>query len=150
MKTKFGAAMVVVAALSAPAALAGPFSDELSRCIVGKTSAADKIILARWFTVVYAAHPSLYGVIAVDPSQLESIDRDLAALFMRLITVDCLSEARMAISTEGNSAIEASFNVLGQAAALELVQNSEVNVALMRFGNYVDAAALEQAFPELR
>ena len=73
------------------------------------------------------------------------ISRKTAEMMQRLLTASCQSEAQQALKYEGNAAIEASFNVLGQVAARELFSNSQVAAGLSDLTKFVDTEKLKAA-----
>lgn len=150
MRTGLVAALALSTTLCVSQTQAGVFTDDLGRCLIGKLTGDDKVILVRWLTVVYAAHPALVGIATIDASKVEAIDQSMAGMFMRLMTVDCVDAARTAIQNEGVGAIGASFGVLGQSAGAELMVDPAVGAAGMRFGSHLDNAELQRVFPEIQ
>lgn len=138
----FGLALLPAAA---PPAAAGPAVDALSNCLVLNTSGADRVLLMRWVLFAFAAHPQAGQSITVDPAQMEGINRDLAALFMALLTERCVNETRAAFQAEGGAAFEGAFAILGQVAAQELSLAPEVTATMTGFLQHIDEAKLTSA-----
>ena len=69
----------------ATGAHAGPFSDEMSKCLVRSTSDADKTLLIRWIFTAIATHPDVKELSNVTPAVSEQLSKDAANLFADLI-----------------------------------------------------------------
>jgi hypothetical protein len=126
-------AFLVLALEARVARAAGPYTDDLSKCLVRSTSAADKSVLVQWIFATMALHPDVKWLTSASGAQRADLNKKAGALFQRLLTGSCLSEARQALQFEGQSALEASFSVLGQVAARELFTNPEVAAGMAGF-----------------
>jgi len=124
---------------------AGPYTDDLSKCLVKQTSEADKTLLVQWMFAMATLHPAVKSMSAISEAQRTEISRKTAEMMQRLLTASCQSEAQQALKYEGNAAIEASFNVLGQVAARELFSNSQVAAGLSDLTKFVDTEKLKAA-----
>ncbi len=134
--------LVVLAA--APRALAGPYTDELGKCLVESTTPAEKTALVRWIFAMMALHPDVQSVSAVTPQQRTAISKQTAQLFQRLLTEACATEVRQAIRYEGQATIQTSFQLLGQVAARELFMHPKVADGLTEFAKYVDQDKIKE------
>jgi len=135
-----------LAMLWAPVSFAaGPYTDELSKCLVKSTTDADKTLLVQWMFAMATLHPAVKSMSAMSAAQRTKISRDTAGVMEHLLTVSCRPEALQALKYEGNGAIEASFNVLGQVAARELFANPQVAVGVSELGKFVDEDKLKKA-----
>ena len=121
------------------------YTDELSKCLVNSTTAADKTLLVEWMFATASLHPAVQSVATVSDSTRDTLNRALAGVVQRLLTVSCKSEARLAIKYEGNGALEASFGILGQVAARELFGDPKVSAGVSAFGQYMNAEELQKA-----
>jgi hypothetical protein len=137
--------VVVVQALAVGRVFAGPYTDELSKCLVSSTTNADRTLLVRWMFAMATLHPAVKSMATVSDSQRTELNRKVAGLMEHLLTVSCQSAARQAVKFEGTGAIEASFNVLGQVAGRELFSNPEVAAGLGDLEKFVDANKLKKA-----
>ncbi len=124
------------------AAKAGPTVDAMANCLVMNTTGAERVMMIRWITFAFAAHPSVSTSVQIDASQIEPTDREVAALFTALLTERCPNETRAAYQAEGQAAIEGAFNVLGTVASSELMMAPEVSGAMTGFTAYIDETAL--------
>lgn len=140
------ASLAALSCLAAPAAQAGPFTDDMSKCLLTSTSAGDRENLVRWIFVAAAAHPAVSPVISVNDGQRDGAFRAVADLFVRLLTEDCQQQVRSAVEMEGEGAIEQSFQVLGELAGRELFNDPQVNAVVAELTKYIDVEKLNAAF----
>lgn len=149
MKKRNLISIVVAAAfslsLSAPAR-AGTYGDTLTKCLVEKTTPADKTVLVKWMFAMMSLHPEVSKLSATTKEVRTQSSKDAARMFEKLLTVTCLDETRTAVKYEGGSIIEQSFNQLGQVAARELFSNQRVAGGMAEFATYIDKKAMEKAF----
>lgn len=136
------AAAALVAALSGYAQ-AGPYGDELSKCLVESTTAADRVDLVKWMFTAAAAHPAVKPLASVSNEVLDDANKRMGALLMRLMTETCRAPAEKAVRFEGAQTIEAGFQLLGQVAGKELFASPEVSAALSRMDSYIDMEKLK-------
>jgi len=111
---------------------------------------ADKHALVKWMFATAALHPDVRSIASVSTEQREEINRNLAALFERLLTVACRKEAKEALQFEGPSTMESSFQVLGQVAGRELFTDPEVASGLTNTLKYIDKKKLQELAPPAR
>lgn len=125
------------------ATVAGPYADELGKCLVESTSQRDRVDLVRWMFSAAALHPAVKPISAVTAEQLNEASKVTATLFMRLLTETCRAETKDALQYEGTSTIETAFSVLGQVAGREMFSSPEVAEGLALLEKYVDSEELE-------
>lgn len=99
---------------------AGPYGDDLGKCLVNSTTSTDKRGLVKWMLAKAALHPDVKLITALSTQQYEALNKATSTMFERLLTKTCNQQAQQAVKFEGESAIESSFQILGQAAAREL------------------------------
>jgi len=149
MKTKQRCCLTVITVFSVlilkQPAYAGPYSDDLTRCIVESTTATDRIEFVKWMFVAMSVHPAVKSLSSTSEEQLESENKKTADLFMRLLTVSCREKAEKAIKYEGNVAIQTSFKILGQISAQELFANPDVAKAINGLEEYFDEEKLKSS-----
>ena len=140
-----GAALLFTAALASVCekAAAGPYADDLSRCLVSATSPEDKNTLVKWVFSIASLHPALGSVSAVTSAQRTHMDREVAALFEALLTERCKKQTQSAVRYEGEKTIGTAFEVLGQAAMMELFSDAAVANGLGAFAEHLDQKKLE-------
>jgi len=146
MHRKIGAALILAAALAGLSgkAVAGPYSDDLAKCLVSSTSADDKSTLVKWVFSIASLHPALGSVSAVTASQRTQTDKDVAALFEALLTQRCKKQTQEAVRYEGETTIGTAFEVLGQAAMMELFADPAVAKGLGSFTEHMDPKKLDR------
>ena len=138
----FRVAALGLIAFASPS-FAGVFTDDLSRCLVEKTSAEDKTALVQWIFVAMAQHPSVASMTKITPAQVEQHNKQAGELFMRLLTETCVDTSKKAIKYEGAVAIQSAFQVLGQAAAGELFVHPDVTKVMSGLEEFLDSKKLE-------
>jgi hypothetical protein len=137
-----GALTVVFVVLPAHAGL---YTDDLSRCLVEKTTAEDKNALVRWVITTSALHPAVQPVAKVSAEARARANRDTARIFERLLTRSCLDQTRQAVKYEGAAAIQSGFQTLGQVAMAELFADPKVAEGLGELDKQLDVARLREA-----
>ncbi|MGI8841512.1 MAG: hypothetical protein ACR2F8_12135 [Caulobacteraceae bacterium] len=139
MKRALMAVMAAVAVLGGTTtASAGVYADDLSRCLVSSTSDADSAMLVRWMFSSLSANPVLKAMTTVTEGQREAYNKAVAALFERLLTVDCRKPYVEALKYEGGTVTETSFGVLGGAAVRGLMNQKDVAAQLQKLSTYLD------------
>jgi len=131
--------------LEPPVFAAGPYADELSKCLVRSTTTQDKTDLVQWIFATMALHPGVKSLATVSADQRSELNRKTARLFEKLLTESCLSQTREAVKYEGAATFQASFGVLGQAAVRELFADASVAGGSTAFGKEFDEKKLKDA-----
>ncbi len=137
--TRLLTAIMASITLAAPAA-AGLYTDDLSRCLVAKATDADRIVFMRWMFGAIASHPAVAGMTTLTAAQHRQLNLDGAHLFERLMIVDCRPQVIAALKNEGSSAMEVSFQVLGQVAGRGLFNDPAVAEQTRGMATMVDPA----------
>lgn len=137
-----GVAGLLVLAV-APSAFAGPYSDEMAKCLVSSTSEDDKNYLVKWMFAAAAMHPAVKSISSISDAQRNELNMKTAKLFEKLLTESCKTQLQTAIKYEGPSTIESAFQVLGQVAARGLFSDPSVNGFIAQLGNHIDKQKLE-------
>lgn len=130
----------------ASAAYAGPYGDDLSRCLVGSTTSEDKSLLVRWIFHALALNPTVAPMTEIPADKREEVDRKTAGLFEKLLTETCLTETQLAVKYEGSATVGESFKLLGQVAATEIFSDPAVAKGTEKFTTYIDAERMEKLF----
>lgn len=118
--------------------MAGVFTDDLSRCIIGKTSDADKVELMRWMFSSVTRDPALASMTTLTQAERDKINKSTAQLYDRLILVDCRSAAIAAIKNEGIEALHESGKALGAAAATKMFSSPAGQAELEKYSDFMD------------
>ena len=142
MKTLIRVTAIGLIALGTPA-FAGVYTDDLSRCLVEKTTKEEKTALVQWIFVAMAQHPSVSALQKVTAEDVRLYNSKAGALFTKLLTETCVETSKKAIKYEGAVAIQAAFQVLGQAAAGELFVHPDVTKVMSGLEEFLDGNKLE-------
>ena len=129
--------------LSEKRIMAGPFEDDMSRCLVMATSSKDNSLLGRWLVRVYGEHGDSKDITNLSDYNKELIDKDVARLFTRLLSEDCKVETKKALKFEGDAVMFNAFKVLGEVASKELIEDKNVSKAINKFTQYIDYGKLK-------
>lgn len=129
--------------LASPSVFAGPYADEMAKCLVTSTSESDKNFLVKWMFAAAALHPAVKSISSVTDAQRNELNVKTAKLFERLLTESCKKQVQTAIKYEGQSTIESAFQVLGQVAARGLFSDPAVNGFIAQLGNHIDKQKME-------
>lgn len=138
-----GAALLLASA----AAQAGPYTDDLSKCLVRSTSEQQKAVLVEWVFAIAALHPSVKPLSSVTDAKRNDLSKNVADLFTTLLTDTCRKETQDAVKYEGPAAIQTSFALLGQVAMTDLFSNPDVAKGMGAFSQYLDRSKFDSVFP---
>lgn len=76
---------------------------------------------------------------------MDAANRQTGEMVMKILTESCPKQAEKAIQYEGASALETSFEVLGQVAGQELFSSPEVAAGMAGLVEYLDENRLKAA-----
>ena len=134
-----GATLLTAGLLAAGPSGAGPYSDDLAKCMVKSSTPADRAEFVRFLFSAMAQHPDVASMAKISPQQMEATLKGTGELIQRLLLQSCRSEAQQAIHFEGMQSIFFGFQFYGQAMAAELLGNPIVAAKLKDLNNYLDA-----------
>lgn len=138
-------AILAACCLSAIPAVAGPYGDAMSKCLVNSTSTADRTLLVQWMFATAALHPDVRSLSAASDAERDKLNRQMGALVERLLSQACTSETKAAVQYEGRGTLENSFNALGQVAGRELFSDPSVSKSMGNFAKYLNEKKLSEA-----
>ncbi|TXH74986.1 hypothetical protein [Thiobacillus sp.] len=147
---RVGQATLLALALNAGAAQAGPYSDDLAKCLVESTTTTDKNALVKWMFATAALHPAVKSIASITDAERAKSTRSTAELFVKLLTESCRAQAQQAVKYEGATALQTGFQILGQVAARELFADPNVAQGLAELEQYIDSRKIEQALAPQR
>ena len=124
------------------AATAGPYADDLAKCLVSSTTENDRIQLVRWMFSAASLHPAVEPISSVTAADLDAANKTIADLVVKLLTDSCRAQTKDAIKYEGSATLETAFSVLGQVAGQELFTSPEVAAAMAGLEHHMDAEKL--------
>jgi hypothetical protein len=119
-------------------AAAGPYADEMGRCLVKATTAEDRGTFMRWLFASMALHPQVASMAAVSAEQRDDLNKRTAALIQRLLTESCRAETQRAVKNEGAATIQTAFQSFEQAAVGDLFSDPHVAAGMKDLMKYVD------------
>ena len=122
---------------------AGPYIDELAKCLVESTSTEDRTELVKWLFATATRHPSVSEMTVVSDEVLAQKNIMIGALVKRLLADSCKTQAEQAYNYEGDRVIENSFEVLDSVAGQELFSSPKVAAAFANLANYLDPEKLK-------
>lgn len=143
MKTAATLCATLALLLGTPAAQAGPYGDDLSKCLVSSTSDAERTVLMKWIFSAIALHKDAAPYVDMPADVRAGITRDAAGMFMTLLTERCKAQTHEAFKYEGQAAIGNAFQVLGQVASQGLFTDPAVAAGLADLTGQVDADKLK-------
>ena len=73
---------------------AGPYGDDLSKCLVKSSTEQDKNLLVEWIFYAIALNPQLAPVTNISAKQHDEVDKNTAKMFEKLLTDSCLAETQ--------------------------------------------------------
>ncbi|MGB9191170.1 MULTISPECIES: hypothetical protein [unclassified Acinetobacter] len=146
--TRMGCSILMAIAVmgATQVAMAGPTVDQLSKCLVKSTTAADKTTVLQWTFVALSAHPELKKFSNVNEEQRTQLDKNLAQVLQRILVEQCSAQTKAVIAAEGVQAVGDSFQELGQITGEEILENPEVKSQLKGVLRYVDLNKLVMTF----
>jgi hypothetical protein len=134
--------------LATSVALAGPYTDDLAKCLVDSTTAQDRVTLVRWMFIAFAAHPSVASLTTIQPADVDKANAEFGNITMRLLTESCREKTKTAVKFEGLISIQASFQTLGQVAGFELGNSPEVQARMAGIQTQVDSSRIKALLEE--
>ena len=136
---------VSVCGLSISPAHAGPYSDDLAKCLVESTTTSDKNALVKWMFAMAVLHPAVKSIASITEAERTQSSRGTAQLFERLLTESCRTQTQQAVKYEGAAALQTGFQMLGQVAARELFADPNVARGLADLENHIDSQKMKRA-----
>jgi hypothetical protein len=125
---------------------AGPYSDEMAKCLVNSTSEDDKSMLVQWIFAAFSHHPDVKNLTNITGKQATDFNKAVAELLTNLMTDRCKKETKAAIKYEGKTTIETSFTVLGSVAGRGLMSHPNVTKYTTDLQKYLDTKKFEEIF----
>ena len=125
---------------------AGPFGDEMAKCLVTSTSNRDRTKLVKWIFRVYGEHPEVSYMVNLSDREKKVIDKDIADIFTRLLSEDCVDETKKALDYEGDNVMFTAFQTLGQVAAQGFNVNPIVERSINKFNEFIEYEKLDYLY----
>ena len=123
---------------------AGPFADDMAKCLVTSSSPEDRLLLTKWIFGIITLHPDLMPMSAITPQQRDQTMKSAGALIQRLLTESCRSQTQLALQNEGPQTIQYAFQVLGASAMQGLLGDAHVKEGAASIAKYLDEAKIKE------
>ena len=128
--------------------VAGPFTDDFAKCLVTKTTAQEKTDLVKWIYVTISFHPQLSQMSNLTAEDVEMANIRVADYMTNVFAYKCNDELNQAIKYEGEESVFYAFELLGELAMGELMQDQGVTAASELFIQYVDLSIFAELFSD--
>lgn len=109
-----------------------------------KTTAQEKTDLVRWIYVTMSFHPQLMDLSNLTADDVEMVNIRVADYMTNVFAYKCNEELNMAIDCEGEESVYYAFELLGEIAITELMEDQGVSAASELFIDYIDLSIFEQ------
>jgi hypothetical protein len=146
MKTASTLLLALAGLAGSGSALAGPYSEALSACLVKSTTAQERTAFVRFVFAAIARHPQVADMSSVSPAEGDRLGKEIAELFWVLLSDRCRTQARDAMQHEGEGAVSSSFGALGKVAMHDLMGDPAVDAYLGQMASHVDTNQLKALF----
>ena len=144
-RTTLTGLMAIVVIFINSISYAGPYTDDLTKCIIESTTQADRIAFVKWMFYAISMHPAVKSHASISEEQINKASENVTKLLMKLLTESCREKAKKAVKYEGQLAIQNSFQTLGQVAAQEIFTNPEVAKVMSDLEKYIDGEQLKSS-----
>lgn len=138
-----GAICTVSSLLVSLAAVAGPYGDDMAKCLVKSTTPTDRTTFVKWMFSAMALHPDVKSMANVSTQQRDDLNKNAGLMFQHLLLDSCRAETQQAIKYEGTQTISYAFQIFGQVAARELFTDPQVAAAMSGMTKYLDESKLK-------
>jgi hypothetical protein len=148
-KMKFSNIALLSIYLVSFSAFAGPFTDNLSMCLVRSASDADKEKFMKWTFVAMSKHPAVKEFSNITPEKSDEINQDAGNLLVSLLVEKCKKETNEAVRYEGaNAALTASFEYFGSSSIDQLMSHPAVTKYISGLKSTMEKASLADELME--
>lgn len=135
--------LLALSCFSAPSH-AGVYGDSFGKCLVSTSTDQDKHKLVEWIFASIALNPSVSSYVSLPAEKRQEIDRNMAAVFERLVGESCRKEAVEAVKYEGPAAFAVAFQLFGQVAGQQMFAAPEVSKGSEAFLEFLDVEGLQR------
>lgn len=135
---------------SSTPSMAGPYVDELKKCLVESSSPRDMSNLVKWVARAISAHPNLGDLYAISENKKTEIDKSFAKYVERILLDSCKYQTLNLMRYENTDGLRVAFEFLGQVAMQQLMEDRNVTFAIGSFVNHIDTQRLERELGKLK
>ena len=126
----------------------GSFTDNFAECLVTKTTKQEKTDLVKWIYVTISFHPQLSQMSNLTAEDVEMANIRVAEYMTNVFVYKCNEELNQAIQYEGEESVFYAFELLGELAMGELMQDQGVSAASELFIEYIDFSIFADLFSD--
>lgn len=142
---KLAAVVVAFNVLAQPTeARADIYEDDFIRCLVAKSTQADRDTFVRWMFAAMSANAKISDLSTVTTEQRDQATRAVGGLMQRLIFVDCRAEAVAAVRYGGATAFAKGFETFGRVAMGDLMADPAVGRSIDGVSEFIDKTSMEE------
>lgn len=120
----------------------------LGPCMVDSMTGKERKEMAQWIFFAIAAHPEIKEYSKISEAVKNKADEHMANLVTRLLTEDCITQAKTAYKQEGQAAIVGAFELVGKVAMQELMMSKDVSNSIGAYAKYLDQEKLKKISSE--
>ena len=113
-------------------------ANQLATCLTDSLSGKERKKLAKWIYFGMSEHSTIKPHSSISELDKDTMNLQIARLLTRLLAEDCLTEAKAAITRGEQDALSKAFEVVGQVAMQELMNEPSVTQALIEYAKYLD------------
>jgi len=124
-----------LAQTNAPKDLEG--ANALGECLVLKSTGKDRVSIMRWLLAGLISAPAVADIATVNAATKAGLDKEMAAIFTRLIATDCAELSKPLFRAKNTRAFEIAGEALGRIAVAELLSNKQAEAAMSAFTQYL-------------
>ena len=117
----FAAALLTASPVLAADTVETVLANSLGQCFVLKTNGEDRLAAARWIAVIIASTDKVKDTVTVSAQAKDQLDRKMAEIFTRLMTVDCVKESKAMAKLRSADGFRRAGEALGRIAMMELL-----------------------------
>jgi hypothetical protein len=78
--------LVALSVLAGTHAVAGPYGDDMAKCLVKSAGPEDQTVFIKWLFSAIALHPDVASLATISAQQRDEFNKHAGALFQRLLT----------------------------------------------------------------
>ena len=125
---------------------AGPYKDDLIRCVGDSLTENDKNNFAFFIALSFSRLPEMRDIFFLDEIRKDKIIRDYATSLDRLIILDCRSQSENVVKFEGPNELASAANMMGQIALREKLADPAVVELFDEMEEYVSTDEWNELF----
>jgi hypothetical protein len=142
MKKFFAICTVIALSFGSTPAIAGPYGDDLTKCLISSVTDTDKTDMVKFIFSAMSLNKKISPYINMSNNVRENINKKAGELYTRLITDTCKLQTYNAAKYEGPSAVTDAFKFLGQVSAQSIFSDPSVSDGMKDVMKYFDQEKL--------